>query len=397
MIRRAAPAFFLCIAFFVSFGGIINAQSLEQLKANATAGNIDAQVQLAEKYRTGNGVLQNHAAAGAWYQKAANQGDARALHRLGLQLMSGLGVEPNPDQGLAMLEAAAKSGDPDIVFDLASAYQSGAAGQPDMARAADLYEVAAGASDEAAVSLATLYLEGKGRETDIAKAVELYTGPADRGHVRALNNLGLVYVRGLLGDVDYSKAVQYFAASSERGFPVAMRNLAAMYENGFGVETNEELAKDLLRRAALGGDEAVINYATDLRLVAMTAENVADFVEGAALGDPISNLYLGMALLQRSQGEDMNDLRQAGRAFAIAAERGIPAAMANLGIMKFNGRGVLQDFTDGYAWLTVAGSLGQSDAIATRDALATSMTIAQINAAQLLAEQLWVKLTGRAP
>jgi hypothetical protein len=64
---------------------------LTGLQKRAEAGDIDSQTALADRFRDGNGVLQDEKAALALYEQAATQGDSVAQHRLGLALSSGSG------------------------------------------------------------------------------------------------------------------------------------------------------------------------------------------------------------------------------------------------------------------------------------------------------------------
>jgi TPR repeat protein len=59
----------------------------------ATQGNIAAQIHLADLYRDGRGVARDMAQAVAWYRKAAEQGDPGAQGTLGLLYSVGMGVE----------------------------------------------------------------------------------------------------------------------------------------------------------------------------------------------------------------------------------------------------------------------------------------------------------------
>jgi uncharacterized protein len=52
----------------------------------------DAQFNLGQLYRNGQGVPQDHAAAASWYRKAAEQGDANAQVNLGVMHDKGEGV-----------------------------------------------------------------------------------------------------------------------------------------------------------------------------------------------------------------------------------------------------------------------------------------------------------------
>ena len=63
--------------------------------------------------------------------------------------------------------------------------------------------------------------------------------------------------------------------------------------------------------------------------------------------------------------------------------------MANLGLLHFEGRGALQDFVEGYKWMTLAAVSGIPGVIESRDRLAGRMTPAQINEANAAADAAW--------
>lgn len=84
--------------------------TLEQLKALAEKGNADAQLKLADLYRTGKDAAQNLQEAAKWYRKAADQGVAEAQFRLGELYMEGKGVAQDAKEAAAWLEKAAAQG-----------------------------------------------------------------------------------------------------------------------------------------------------------------------------------------------------------------------------------------------------------------------------------------------
>ena len=88
----------------------------EETKASAEAGDADAQYNLGELYRNGQGVEQDFKEALKWYQKAADQGHADAQLNLGVMYANGEGVleddkeatkwfQKAADQGLAMAQS----------------------------------------------------------------------------------------------------------------------------------------------------------------------------------------------------------------------------------------------------------------------------------------------------
>ena len=52
-------------------------------------------------YANGQGVAQDYKQALAWFQKAANQGDAKAQNNLGFMYQNGFGVAQNYQQAKA--------------------------------------------------------------------------------------------------------------------------------------------------------------------------------------------------------------------------------------------------------------------------------------------------------
>ena len=71
---------------------------LSTLTEDANAGDIEAQVQLAERYEHGFGLSRNHGQAAYWYRKAAEQGSSKAQSRLGQMYLRGVGVPEDPEQ-----------------------------------------------------------------------------------------------------------------------------------------------------------------------------------------------------------------------------------------------------------------------------------------------------------
>lgn len=384
-----------------------SAAPLAQLEEAAEAGGAAAQYALALRLEEGRGVVQNYRLAVEWFARAAGQGHVAAQGRLGHYYHHGLGVEQDHAAAVHWLERAAAAAvgrdRAQALFDLAAVLDEGPDGG-DPARAADLYRQAAELGhQEAAVSLGVLYQNGRGVPQDPVRARELYEDPAAAGHARAQNNLGLIYVRGEGVPQDYARAAELFQAAADQGLAVAFGNLATMYENGFGVPLNEGLAVELYRRAGRGGKdgaEGTGSSGLELRPGAVfdprltppdgSAETLSLLRLGAEADDPLAAFLLGWLLLQDGGDpggqEGHARQRQAAALLQRAAEAGLPAARANLGLMYFEGRALPQDYELGYMWLVLAGSAGLAEARRLSAELSTRMTPEQIVAAQQMAE-----------
>jgi uncharacterized protein len=118
LLRAVCPVVVLLAVLFtfvVSISAVAQnstptASTLEQLKALAEKGNAEAQLKLADLYRTGKGTAQSVQDAAKWYRKAAEQGVAEAQFRLGELLLEGKGIAQNAQEAVNWLEKSGAQG-----------------------------------------------------------------------------------------------------------------------------------------------------------------------------------------------------------------------------------------------------------------------------------------------
>ena len=362
-----------------------------QQPAEASADNLFSQ---GLRYHNGDGVIQSFATAAELFTRAAEHGHTGAQNYIGRYYHAGFGVEKDQDLAVKYLAAAAQSGEPQYLYDLAVALENGADGSSDAARAAEFYATAAQRGHlPAKVSLGLLYQSGSGVEQDYTRAHALYSEAAAQGDARAQNNLGLLYVRGHGVPQDYKRAVELFEQAAGQGMAQAMTNLGVMYENGFGVELDEARAAQLYRQGGQAGRSDASDAATntliyDARLAPLPsdADTLNTVTAMAKGGDPVALFQLGWVMATADDASHRSQM-QAARLFQAAAETGYGPAMVNLGLMYFDGRGVIQDFVQGQMWLTLAEAAGQKGAASLGFRFADVMTPSQINQAQAMAAQ----------
>jgi uncharacterized protein len=87
------------------------ATALSEFQPLAEQGNADAQYNLGQMYRKGQGVPQNHKTAAKWYKLVAEQGDAVAQFHLGVMYEHGEGVPQNHKTAVKWYKLAAEQGD----------------------------------------------------------------------------------------------------------------------------------------------------------------------------------------------------------------------------------------------------------------------------------------------
>ncbi|MGH1356945.1 MAG: SEL1-like repeat protein [Thalassovita sp.] len=361
---------------------------LQTLEQQASAGKPDAQYELALRYSTGDGVLQNHARAVELLERAANGGHMAAQNRLAQHFYNGLGVSQDQQVALEWFAKAAASGQAQFQADYAVALQ--AEGRAE--EAAEQYRLAADQGhQDAQVSLGVLYLNGDGVPKDTERAAALFEAPAQAGLARAQNNLGLLYVRGDGVSQDYERAALLFQLAAEQGLRIAMTNLAVLYENGFGVPLDAAKAQELYQmgRAAGPAVEAEVTMPLyDPRLVlpeTNSAELQQALIAAAELGDPVAQFQLGWLLLGSEQATPEDQIL-AATLMRGAAESGMAIAMANLGWMYFEGIGLPQDFVIGHMWMLLASLSGSEQIRGLNAQLSQGLLPSQIAEAEKRAE-----------
>jgi localization factor PodJL len=122
--------------------------ALAKLKAIAEAGHPPAQFYLGKLYETGeHGVKQNLGEARRWTERAAEGGDAAAMHNLALFDFRGEGGAQDPTAAARWFRAAAEQGIVDSQFNLGLLYQSGSGVPRDPVQAYTWFTIAAAGGD----------------------------------------------------------------------------------------------------------------------------------------------------------------------------------------------------------------------------------------------------------
>ncbi|OYU68930.1 MAG: Localization factor PodJS [Alphaproteobacteria bacterium PA2] len=125
--------------------------AIDDLKTLATQGYGPAQFYLAKMYETGGGGLKKDlASARQWTSRAAESGDRRAMHNLGIAFIEGVGGPKNAVTAAQWFRRAAELGLVDSQYNLAALYERGLGVSQNAAEAYRWYLIAAKTGDEAA-------------------------------------------------------------------------------------------------------------------------------------------------------------------------------------------------------------------------------------------------------
>jgi len=259
-------------------------RSLEEQRA-AEQGDAEAQHRLAMRYARGIGARLDYAEAARWYRKAADQGHTQAQYELGRFYAQGLGVPRSYTDAAKWYRFAAKKGHAPAQHFLGHLYASGQgletayleapelpskeqeqtlAREPalknDYAEAATWWRKAADQGDAGAQSdLGWLYTHGRGVETNYIEAASWYRKSAEQGNPIAQHWLGHVYLSGNGADKDEVEAFKWFHQAAEKGNISAQGDLGSLYARGRGVERDTDEALKWYRKAAEAGIPSVQN------------------------------------------------------------------------------------------------------------------------------------------
>jgi TPR repeat protein len=88
------------------------ARGLALCEEVAKAGDVDAQIVVADAYFSGASVKRDYSAARKWYEVAAKQKNPQAMRRLGEMYANGDGGPKDPKKAMQLWTAAEKAGDP---------------------------------------------------------------------------------------------------------------------------------------------------------------------------------------------------------------------------------------------------------------------------------------------
>ena len=171
-------------------------------------------------YYQGIGVPVDKEKAAALYRMSADKGNADAMVRLGIILMTGDGAEQDYREASKLFRRAADRGNADAEYLLSS-----------------------------------LYSRGKGVDRNPIEAVKLCLHAAAEGCTGAMCQMGKWYRDGEnCVDRDMAKAVYWLKQAAEKKDAEALYELGCMFAFGEGVEKDEANGRTLLRYADMYGD-----------------------------------------------------------------------------------------------------------------------------------------------
>ena len=365
------------------------------IKNSAANGNPEAQLKLANMYKSG-AVVSNGSDSDMFslYMKSSQKGDGdpEAIYNLGMCYDSGRGTSVNKLKAKQCFEIAAQKGYPLANQALGQYYYYGTVGiDKDRAKAVSYLIPAANSGLlSSQYLLGTCYQNGDGVSRNLSEAIKWLSNPARQGDVNAQasladcyltlgqpenairwleksaqegiasaqRNLGLCYLNGEGVNKSTSKAVTWLFKASNQNDPVAQTALGECYQSGIGVDKDLFEAIRLLRSAAEPNADYPQGYPKALYLLGkayMEGQGVSknfkmaeDYLQKSAnLGCLEANVALQEYYLSNGMDENPDKAIQYIR---LKAEEGDPVAQVNFGKCFFEGKGVKKDLETAFAW-----------------------------------------------
>ncbi len=158
----------------------------DQLRADAAAGNPQAQFIIASRYMDGERISRDFEQAASWYEKAAASGLAPAQYRMATLFERGRGVTRDLGKALEWYEKAAALGNVRSMHNAAVIAAGTDLGKPDYAKALKWFSLAANHGlKDLQFNLAVLHERGLAGKPDMAEALFWYLAAARQNDEQA--------------------------------------------------------------------------------------------------------------------------------------------------------------------------------------------------------------------
>ena len=265
----------------------------------------------------------HHGEAMTWYEKAAAQEHAGAMHNIAMMYLDGVGSERNLAKAREWWTRAAELG-----YEKANECLKETEGYGHDGLLDGLVKKANDGCRDAAWKLASHYYYGTGGVENKELSRHWVERAAELGHVEAQAHLASM----LRSEGDYDTARKLFEKAAAAGSSRAEYGLGLIYWQGCGVPRNVSMAVRFLRSAASKGDpEAQANY--------------------------------GLFLVR-----EMNEPKEAMKWYERAMAQGNSGTMFqtgflfnNIGMLHYNGEGVPKNVSTARHWFTKAAAKGYAE------------------------------------
>jgi len=313
--------------------------------------------------RCDRNTLRGHRRHHARERQSGNRGGRGfyryVLRRLGLQARPGRGRQALVGTVFAVFAALSAptlaTENPLVSYDAAhQAYEQG-----DYANALIYGKIAGSGGDADAQALVGhILMRGKAGVADHSDAVKWLLKAANQGHTDAMIALGELAL-GSNGGLSPADAVKWLTKAADQGRPEAMQALADIYLKGKGTAPDPAKGKNWLIKASNYGGATAMRRLGDQAFETRPKDALAWYELAAQSGDNQA-AYIA-AIMYAENFEIKPDAAKAAALLKQAAEGGIPAAMADYGLMVYQGNGAPKSATQAAKWFRKSAIAGDPE------------------------------------
>ena len=211
---------------------------------------------------------------------------------------------------------------------------------------------------QAQVLVGHILLRGETGLIDAPEARKWFSSAADNGNLDAMVALGEMSLRSQAGLVP-ANAKDYLERAAKGGRQDAMRVLADMYDRGDGVAQDPQKAQDWRQKAVSKGDYLAARAMGDSLIDSDPVSALKWYEKAAAQGDAES-AYIA-AIMYAETFEIRPDEQKSAVLMRQAATANIAPAMADYGLLIYQGAGVERDINAAAKWFEKAAIAGDSE------------------------------------
>lgn len=289
----------------------------DETLALAEAGDVRAQVALAEIYENGVLIAQDLKLSKSWYKKAAKKGDAHAQLRLSIYYCSDEdGLPPDAKKALKWMNRSASQGHLKAIFGLGLMYYNGVFVRQCLIKAKDFYEKAAMQGYAPAYSgLAAMHVNGDGVEQNFSEAVRLYELGCRGNDVKSLQGLSHLYYTGQGCTQNFEKSRELLALAAGQGSVMAQKRLGLMCFYGLGGSVDFEHAKYWLENSPDYHNAFTVAHLGRIYHMGLSAEKdtaIAEhyYLEAANAGCSTAQTFLGLFYAEKEDHQNYDEAVQ---------------------------------------------------------------------------------------
>lgn len=220
-------------------------------------------------------------------------------------------------------------------------------------------KLAASQGDVAAqVMTGHILMNGETGLVDTDEAAKWYLLAAEQNDTDAMVALGELSLREQAG-LTASDALTWFSRAATLGRTDAMRAMAELYISGHGVQKSPQDAQSWLKKAGRNGDIVAARRLADILLASEPKEALLWYERAAANGDHEA-AYIA-AIMYAENFSIRPDAEKAATLMRQAADSGHAAAIADYGLLLYQGNGVERNIEEAASYFSRSARQGDRE------------------------------------